>query len=184
MINGAGPSDAADEVCKNRAFRSLLLALLTRRLLLARVRQHPGGMLPGRPCHKEIIWKVALLAGIGLRVPGHRRHRRRRSAAAVLGWQDRHRSVGAAWPAPEWVTRSTRGIGDTGKRHVAQVFAGRSAMTSRSIQPATSVRASSSPTPMRLMTVRCCNARLPWPIVTASTSSLSTIAPPARGARP
>ena len=113
------------EAIKDSSFRALALALLGRRLLR---RPWQGSILvecyPGLPRHKEVIWKVALLAGMRLARPSGARHadevRRLR-----LHWGGRTGldPTAPASPTPDWAYAVNARVRDTGKRHVAQVFA-------------------------------------------------------------
>jgi hypothetical protein len=110
---------------KNPAFRSLTLGLLARRLLRPR-RARPVDVEchPGTPNHKELIWKVALLAGFRL-LPPVRTPPPGQGRRVLLYWGGLTGLPPAShhWPRPEWVHALNADIRDTGKRNVARVFA-------------------------------------------------------------
>ncbi len=91
------------EAIKNSSFRTLALALLGRRLLR---RPRPGSILiecyPGLPGHKEVIWKIALLAGMRLARPSAAKHADEVDGGTLLGWSDRPRLTAHALPTPDW----------------------------------------------------------------------------------
>jgi hypothetical protein len=102
----------------------MALGLLAKRLLRPHfARRFDVECHPGIPNHKDLIWKVALLAGVRLLSPARspRAHDRR----VLLYWGGPTGLPPEAhhWPGPGWARSLNAGIGDTGKRNVARIFA-------------------------------------------------------------
>lgn len=110
---------------KNSAFRALVLGLFTRRLLRRRAgRRIDVECHPGMPNHKEVIWKVALLSGFRLLPPSGALGTDRGSRALLYwGGQTGVERTADHWPRPDWAHAINADVRDTGKRHVARVFA-------------------------------------------------------------
>jgi hypothetical protein len=112
------------EARKNPAFLALALGLLARRVLRRGGTRIAVECHPGIPNHKELIWKVALLADFRLFPPAPTPVERR-DRLVLLYWGGLTGLPPAAhrWPSPEWVYALNANVRNTGKRNVARVFA-------------------------------------------------------------
>ena len=79
---------------------------------------------PVIPSYKEVIWKVALLAGMRL-VPSSATTHAEKHQRVRLFWGGRTGvdPMMRRWPMQDWLHALNANIGDTGKRNVARVFA-------------------------------------------------------------
>ena len=177
-----GRRSFAREFRKNASFRLLMVTLGFMRLArLGRARRLDIECYPGLPLHKEVIWKVAFLAGA--RLLAYRGDRGRAAAGRPrlrLYWGgDTAAPPGDRLPpAPEWRRALNAGLLDTGKRNVAAVFA-RAFGYGLAVDPRTPTggRASPSPRATPPTTAGCSTARPPASRRAPPTSCWSTTGP-------